>query len=593
MLEVCLRGTIYRGKHNDKRTHQTFLDKKCKRKDLRREKMRRQMKSKVARLMALSLGLGCLAIGTPTMAAGLEETTEITNELIDAVDDTADILEAKAKTVLELAVEAKEFHFSNVTKEEENPEGRMAHNIYIDPDLSGLSGKYTAFSIDFMTENDAVNTYWSLCNWGMDLTSFRQEHPDASGGGAYCGFQNTVDGHKTILSFWETSYTNDKGEKVIHDAKRVYPNSEDERFGGEGEGTHYIGPFDWKENHWYRMMLRCIDSSKGTTIVEQWVMDLETGKWKLACSYDTGFKDSCLTGGLSQFMENYWGISSNEFRSIRVKNIYVKEKGSDSFKQILKASLGTDNFWDNKKGNFAFGSDGGTFWGMTCGYGPDVFADFSDNDANDKHGPRAASYSIKKEKNSPAPTDGEFQDVKLDQWYLDAVRYAKENGLMAGKGEGKFAPDEIITRAQFVTVLYNYEKKTNKIKDLPFDTPFKDVKKDEWYTQPVLWAAKNSITAGISKNQFGVDQQITREQFVRMLYLYAQTKGYKTKSPKDALKDFKDTDKISSWATDAMKWAVSDGLISGIGDGKISPETGATRAQCAQIMKKFVEKYAN
>ena len=78
-----------------------------------------------------------------------------------------------------------------------------------------------------------------------------------------------------------------------------------------------------------------------------------------------------------------------------------------------------------------------------------------------------------------------------------------------------------------------------------------------------------------------------------MLYLYAQTKGYKTKSPKDALKDFKDTDKISSWATDAMKWAVSEGLISGIGDGKISPETGATRAQCAQIMKKFVEKYAN
>ena len=498
-------------------------------------KGRKQMKKKIVKALALSLGVGCLTLGTPTMAAGLEETVQVGEVLVEEarVGETAqaettpsegnveDILQASGKTVLELALAATEFHFQNVSKPDDNPESRMAHNIYINPDLSDLSGKYSAFSIDFKTENCVQNTYWSLCSWGMDLTGFRAEHPDAEGAGAYCGFQNTIDGQRSILSFWETSYHDENGKKVIHDAKRVYPNSKDERFDGEGEGTHYIGPFDWKENHWYRMMLRCIDSNKGTTIVEQWVMDLENGKWTLACSYDTGFKDSCLTGGLSQFMENYWGINAYEFRSIRVKNIYVKEKDSDHFTQILKANIGTDNFWDNKKGNFAFGSDGETFWGMTCGYGPEVFKDFSDNDATDTHGPRCADYTINPDPSSPKPTDGEFQDVKLDQWYLDAVRYAKENGLMAGKGNNKFAPDEILTRSQFVTVLYNFEIQQSDISTIQYDTPFKDVKNDEWYTQPILWAQNNSITAGVSKTEFGINQEITREQFVRMLYLYA------------------------------------------------------------------------
>ena len=69
------------------------------------------------------------------------------------------------RSVKDLAAEAKEFHFSGVTGREANPENRMAHNIYSDPDLSGTSGRFSAFSIDFEAEDTAEGTYWALCNW--------------------------------------------------------------------------------------------------------------------------------------------------------------------------------------------------------------------------------------------------------------------------------------------------------------------------------------------------------------------------------------------------------------------------------------------
>lgn len=274
-------------------------------------------------------------------------------------------------SVMMLALKAEGFAFSGRNAPENNPEGRMAHNIYMDPDLSDTSGKFTSFSIDFMAEDVAENTYWALCNWRMDTSSLESQYEVTDHGGAYAGLQVTGDGHVGIMSFWEIHYTKD-GVNTVLNARRTYPTGDEHYFGGEGEGTNYIGPYPWKQNHWYRMTIACRDDESGNTVVEQTVQDLETGEWTLLSSFDTGLQHSYLMGSMSQFMENYAGDSSNEFRSFRFKNVSVQEYETQQWKPIHKATLSTDTWWDNKKGYYAFGSDTSSVWGITCGYGPDV-----------------------------------------------------------------------------------------------------------------------------------------------------------------------------------------------------------------------------
>ena len=290
-------------------------------------------------------------------------------------------------TVLDLAESSDAFHFSGETYPESNPDLRMAHNIYSDPDLSGTSGSFSAFSIDFMTENSAENTYWALCNWGMDVSNLADSYTVTDAGGAYAGLQNRGFDTAGIMAFWETQYKDSNGKQYIMNAHRIYPSGEDFEFGGEGEGTNYIDFYDWEPEHWYRMLLRCFEGPFGSTVVEQWIMDLETGEWTLFSCFDTGLRDSCFIGDMSQFMENYYGESSNELRSFRYKNIFVKEYGASEWTPITASSLSTDIWWDNKKGNYAFGSDGEAIWGITNGTGEDVIK-------GDEHGPVSQTFSF-------------------------------------------------------------------------------------------------------------------------------------------------------------------------------------------------------
>ncbi|MBR4731963.1 MAG: DUF3472 domain-containing protein [Lachnospiraceae bacterium] len=255
---------------------------------------------------------------------------------------------------------------------EDNPESRMAHNIYVNPDLSQTSGQYTGFLIDFCTDCTANCTYWALCNWRMDTSELESEYMLKNTGGAYAGLQNTEEGKKAIMSFWEISYDDENGEEVKVLASRVYPKTnKTSTFGGEGEGTNYIPLFPWEKDHWYRMYLNCYDDEEGYTFVEQWVQDMETEEWTEISCFNTGLKHSCFMGAMSQFMENYWGAYSNEVRTFAYRNFYVREKGSDEWKALTKFKMSSDTWWNNKKGTVAFTSDENTLYGITCGYGPD------------------------------------------------------------------------------------------------------------------------------------------------------------------------------------------------------------------------------
>lgn len=113
-----------------------------------------------------------------------------------------------------------------------------------------------------------------------------------------------------------------------------------------------------------------------------------------------------------------------------------------------------------------------------------------------------------------------FVDVKDKDWFADAVRFVYENGLMVGTGGNKFSPSMNTTRGMLVTILYRYDGSP----DVTGNNPFLDVKDDAYYAKAVTWAHKNGIVAGIGSNRFAPESNITREQIVTILYRYAQYK---------------------------------------------------------------------
>ena len=163
-------------------------------------------------------------------------------------------------------------------------------------------------------------------------------------------------------------------------------------------------------------------------------------------------------------------------------------------------------------------------------------------------------------------TEGSFNDVASGSWYADAVKNVVNKGLMAGTGKDTFAPDNQVTRAMMWTVLARLDGK--------------DVSgASTWYAKAMTWATEK----GVSDGTFPASS-ITREQLATMLWRAAGSP-----EAKGALTNFNDAASVSSWATQAMTWAVEQGLISGMGDGALNPQGNATRAQLAVILTAYAK----
>lgn len=258
--------------------------------------------------------------------------------------------------------------------DEPNPERRMAHNIYANPDLNATGKKFNGFLIDFKADQTATATYWALCNWKMNLDDLKTKYTVNGGGSAYAGLQTTTEGQKAIMSFWQIEYVDESGNVALIKPQRVYPEiGATNEFGNEGSGTNYIGLYPWEEGKWYRMYLNAYDDESGKTFVEQWVCDLSEEKWTLISRFDTGLYHSYFEGSMSQFMENYSGAFSNYTRTFEYKNYNVREYISNEWTAISNIYLSVDTYWDNKKGNAVYGATTDRVYGITNGYGADQF----------------------------------------------------------------------------------------------------------------------------------------------------------------------------------------------------------------------------
>ena len=183
-----------------------------------------------------------------------------------------------------------------------------------------------------------------------------------------------------------------------------------------------------------------------------------------------------------------------------------------------------------------------------------------------------------------------FTDVKTSDWYYDAVAYVYEKGLMTGLNATTFGPGEPLSRAQFAVILH----RMNGTPEVAYTEKFPDVADNIWYTDAILWANSIGVVNGYSDSgKFGPGDNITREQMALMMYRYANYMRYDTSVKADFSK-FKDAARVSSFAAEAMKWAVGNGIITGKNSGTmIDPQGNAARAECATIIMRFVEKYGD
>ncbi|HIZ43636.1 MAG TPA: S-layer homology domain-containing protein [Firmicutes bacterium] len=180
-----------------------------------------------------------------------------------------------------------------------------------------------------------------------------------------------------------------------------------------------------------------------------------------------------------------------------------------------------------------------------------------------------------------------FTDVRQGDWYYDAVKYVFEHNIMTGYNPTMFGPNEPLYRVQFAKTIWNLEGNPH----VSYSYQYPDVPYGAWYADAVMWASNANIITGYSNGYFGAGDLINREQMAVMMYRYAQYKGYYT-GQRANIYGYTDGYKVSEFARNAMSWAVGSGIITGkYHETQLDPQGYATRAECATVLKRFMEKY--
>lgn len=187
---------------------------------------------------------------------------------------------------------------------------------------------------------------------------------------------------------------------------------------------------------------------------------------------------------------------------------------------------------------------------------------------------------------TPRVMSNPFTDVRSTDWFYDAVNYVYSEGIMDGTSVYMFSPNNATSRGMLVTILWRLAGQP-----VVTGTSFSDVSSSAYYYYAVLWASKYGIVDGLGNNMFGPDQAITREQFAVILYRYAQHCGYST-SANSTLVGYADSNKISSYALTAMRWACGAGLFEGDERANLNPQGQTTRAAAAKLLMTFQENVA-
>ena len=177
----------------------------------------------------------------------------------------------------------------------------------------------------------------------------------------------------------------------------------------------------------------------------------------------------------------------------------------------------------------------------------------------------------------------DFTDVSRSDWYYQFVDYVTSKGYFNGVADKTFAPADNMTRAMFVTVLFRF----HGAKGDSSQSAFVDVAPGEWYTAAINWAAANKIVDGVGNGKFAPNDPITRAQMCTMIerYLDLYRKAWKVTLPETgSVSVMVDESAIPAYALAAVKQCQRHGLVNGFEDGTFRPNELSTRAQVAAVI---------
>ena len=186
---------------------------------------------------------------------------------------------------------------------------------------------------------------------------------------------------------------------------------------------------------------------------------------------------------------------------------------------------------------------------------------------------------------TPVPIQ-KFADVPAGHWAFSEISRAAELGLIEGDRDGQFLPNRLMSRAEFVTVLWRMAGaptvSTHKM--------FSDVDEKDWYTDAVCWAAEKSLVKG-SGDRFDPRGPITREQIMTILFRYnGGISGMEMMLSGIYDSQFKDSATISPWAKDAVYWSVYNGIVGGVAQDTLAPQRAANRAEVTTMILRYTDR---
>jgi len=173
-----------------------------------------------------------------------------------------------------------------------------------------------------------------------------------------------------------------------------------------------------------------------------------------------------------------------------------------------------------------------------------------------------------------------LSDVNQVTWAQESIQFMIDKGFISGYSNGTFMPQNVITRAELITII-------NKMNNFTEEKiiSFNDVKSSDWYHKEVAKAVYAGVANGFPDNTFKPNDAVTREQVAVILNnLY----GFENKTDVFTILDFNN---ISSWAKDAVGNIVGSGIMKGYPDGKFLGKNPITRAEVAVVLNKIYEKF--
>lgn len=183
-----------------------------------------------------------------------------------------------------------------------------------------------------------------------------------------------------------------------------------------------------------------------------------------------------------------------------------------------------------------------------------------------------------------------FSDVPdFMDWSHEGIEYVVLNGMFKGTSETSFSPEATMTRSMIATALWRRDGMPTSNVSMPYT----DVAPQHWCAEAVRWAYESGVMDGVGLGRFEPDALLTREQIVTVLYRYAELHKLPCNGAAE-LESFADSDAVADWSREAMQWAVGQEILRGTEENEsvfLHPSSGATRAQVATLLTRFVRDF--